>query len=205
MAAMAPRLLRWQPLAGAVMIVAVVLVWPDAGWKGGVWSLRAVALVLTMGALFFLDDASAEVTAPVPAPLWLRTVVRAGLALLVALPVWIVALLVERSRLPEVWLLWLSVEFAALFVGGLAFAALLGRGAPEPGVLAVPGLVVFTLAALAAPGEWTLLGLQTTDWTIAHVRWSVVLSVALAGLAWASRDPAWRRRSARPSSMATRP
>ncbi|WP_155341016.1 hypothetical protein [Acrocarpospora corrugata] len=160
-----------------------------------------------MGALFFLDDASAEVTAPVPAPRWVRVGTRAGLASLVALPVWIVSLLVERSRLPGVWLLWLSLEFAALFIGGLAFAALLGRGrgGPEPGVLAATELVVLTLGALAAPGEWTLLGLRTVDWTVAHVRWSVLLVAGVAGLAWASRDSAWRRRTAKPSSIATRP
>ncbi|GES22744.1 hypothetical protein Aple_056430 [Acrocarpospora pleiomorpha] len=56
-----------------------------------------------------------------------------------------------------------------------------------------------------ASARWLPWGLQTTGWAMAHLRWSVVLSVALAGLAWASRDPAWRRRSARPSSMATRP
>lgn len=195
LAGLARGLLRWQPAAGAVVLgMAVVLRAPDQIWKEAVWSLRVMALLLALGAVFALDDAAADVVAAVPLPLSWRTGLRVAAALLWTLPGWTSALLVAGPYLSGEWVLWSTLELAALLACGLALAAFLaGRGVAEPGVLAAPGLAVCWLGLYAQPAPLALFTLREQDWLAAHLRWAVVLGLAAAALAALSRDPAFRR------------
>lgn len=74
------KVIRWQPLLGALLLTGAVLAWPrhePLTWKGAVWSLRVVAALVTPAVVFVLDDAAADVPASVP------LLLVAGLAVLI--------------------------------------------------------------------------------------------------------------------------
>ncbi|WP_169953056.1 hypothetical protein [Microbispora sp. H11081] len=196
---MSGRLTRWQPAAGATVIVALLLAWPwdaDASWKLGVWSLRAIAVLLTLGGGFALDDAAAEIVASSPTTLRARMLFRLGLSLAWAVPVWGVSLLVMAPWIAPVWLLWSSLEFAALFAAGLSVAALMARwyGQSEPGTVTSTAVVGGWLVIFALPGPLAMFTLRPQDLGPAHVRWGLLLGLGAVVLWATSRDPSHGRR-----------
>ncbi|MEU3165713.1 hypothetical protein [Streptosporangium sp. NPDC006930] len=197
LARLSGKVIRWQPLLGAFLLTAVVLAWPHdepLTWKGTVWSLRVIAVLVTLAVVFVLDDVAAEVLAPVPVPLAARTGLRLGFALLCVTPVWGVSLLVLAPGMPAVWIWWSTVELAGLLAAGLAGAATLATryGMREPGVAAAPGVVGGWLLLFVLPGPVAMFTLRPQDWTAAHLRWSLLLVAGLAVLIRMSRDPARR-------------
>ncbi|MEV0591775.1 hypothetical protein [Nonomuraea cavernae] len=202
LARLSGKVIRWQPLMGALLVTGTVLVWTEPlTWKGALWPLRLIAVLLTLASVFVLDDAAANVVAPVPLPLWARTALRLGFALVWIVPVWGVSLLVLGPYLPAVWILWSTVELAGMLVVGLAGTVMLTRrGMREPGVAAAPSVVGGTLLIFVLPGPVAMLTLRPQDWTAAHLRWSLLLMAGLAALTWMSRDPV--RRSTLTSQLA---
>lgn len=199
LARMSGRLTRWQPAALVTAVAAVLLAWPwddDTSWRTGVWSLRAIAMLLTLGGVFALDDAAAEVVASSPTTLRARTMFRVWLTLAWAVPVWGVSLLVMAPWISAVWLLWSSLEFAALLVAGLSTAALAARryGLSEPGTVASAAVTGGFLGILALPGPLALFTLRSQDLVSAHVRWGLLLGLGVAVLWATSRDPSRGRR-----------
>ncbi|WP_433500051.1 hypothetical protein ACQP1K_06990 [Sphaerimonospora sp. CA-214678] len=199
LAGMSGRLTRWQPAALVTAVVTVLLAWPwddDTSWKTGVWSLRAIAVLLTLGGVFALDDAAAEIVASSPTTLRARTIFRMWLTLAWAVPVWGISLLVMAPWIPAVWLLWSSLEFAALLTAGLSTAALAARryGQSEPGTVVSTAVAAGFLGIFALPGPLALFTLRSQDLASAHIRWGLLLGLGVAVLWAASRDPARGRR-----------
>ncbi|MER6174277.1 hypothetical protein [Streptosporangium sp. NPDC001681] len=197
LARLSGKVIRWQPLLGALLLTGAVLAWPrdePLTWKGAVWSLRVIAALVTLAVVFVLDDAAADVLASVPLPLGARTALRVGFALVWIVPSWGVSLLVLAPGMPTVWILWSTVELAGLLVAGLAGAAALARrrGMWEPGIAVAPGVAGGWLLLFALPGPVAMFTLRPQDWTVAHLRWSLLLVAGLAVLIRMSRDPARR-------------
>jgi hypothetical protein len=204
-----PRLLRWRPFVVAFATASGLI-----GWKygevqspeGGVWLFRFVVLVLVVGAVFLLDDASSNVTAPSPTPLRIRSGVRlvvAGLSLLCSCGV---AYLVLATATP------LSRELAGLALEATSIAAVAGasslalarwRGIPEPGQFAGLCALGAMFAAHLIGVRWPMLALPGADWNAAHYRWFAVLGLAVLVIVICLRDLAatsWRSRLFRGSS-----
>jgi hypothetical protein len=90
----------------------------------------------------------------------------------------------------------LTLEAAALLAVTVALAAAGSRLAPERrgGVVAAPALLALTSAAFLLPAQVTLYAQPgSAAWDGAHRRWALLLGLALAAFAAASRDPAHRR------------
>lgn len=197
LARLSVRVVRWQPLLGALLLTGVLLAWPHAEpltFKDTLWSLRTIAAAITLASVFVLDDVAVDVLAPVPLSLGARTALRVGFALVWIVPVWGVSLLVSAPRIPAVWILWSTVELAALLAAGLAGAAILSRrrGMREPGAAAAAGVAGGLVLLFVLPGPLAMLTLLEQYWSVAHLRWSVLLMAGLAVLIWMSRDPARR-------------
>ncbi|WP_326640647.1 hypothetical protein OG884_36840 [Streptosporangium sp. NBC_01755] len=194
------RVVRWQPMLDSLLFSGVVLAWPHdepLTWKGAVWSLRVISVLVTLAAVFVLDNAAADVLAPMPLPLGARTAPRVGFTLVWIVPVWGVSLLVLAPRMSAVWVLWSTVEPAGLLATGLAGAAMLaGRlGMREPGVVAAPGAAGAWLLIFILPGPVAMSTLRPQDWVVAHLYWSLLLVAGLAVLVRMSRDPVRRPRT----------
>ena len=89
-----------------------------------------------------------------------------------------------------------TLEAAALLAVTLALAAAGSRLAPERrgGVVAAPALLALAFAATLLPGRVALYAQPgSAAWDGAHRRWALLLGLALAAFAAASRDPAHRR------------
>ena len=90
----------------------------------------------------------------------------------------------------------LTVEAVALLAVTVALAAAGSRLAPERrgGVVAAPTLLALTSVAFLLPAQVTLYAQPgSAAWDGAHQRWALLLGLALAAFATASRDPAHRR------------
>jgi hypothetical protein len=90
----------------------------------------------------------------------------------------------------------LTLEATALLAVTMALAAAGSRLAPERrgGVVAAPALLALTSAAFLLPAQVALYAEPgSATWDGAHRRWALLLGLALATFAAASRDPAHRR------------
>ena len=90
----------------------------------------------------------------------------------------------------------LTLEAAALLAVTVALAAAGSRLAPERrgGVVAAPALLALASAACLLPAQVALYAQPgSAAWDGAHRRWALLLGLALAAFAVASRDPAHRR------------
>lgn len=190
------RLASWRalPFAGAV---AVAMVQFDAPH---VIELRLAAIALCIGAAFVLDDPAAQSLAASPTPLLFRRLLRTTLLLPLVGGLWAIVL----WRAGESYASALTLELAAMLAVTLAAAAAAtaraadGRG----GLAAAPALLIMlSTALLALPAAWTLFAGGPADpaWDASHVRWALVLAVAVAAFLAASRDPADPR--ARPAGL----
>jgi fluoroquinolone transport system permease protein len=197
--ALAPALLRsvrWQPVLVSALASALLLWWQfDAAATppNTVWLLRAVALLLAVGVAFALDDKTRPTLAAVPTPLWWRVVVGligvaapAGLA-------WCAALAWVGWRVHgDVPAAALTLEAAALATLVLAVAGGLARwrGTSDPGAVTAPVMLALGLLLPQLPRWVALVVPPGPAWDPAHVRWAMLLTIAVAVLALSLRDPA---------------
>jgi peptidoglycan/LPS O-acetylase OafA/YrhL len=90
----------------------------------------------------------------------------------------------------------LTLEAAALLTVTVALAAAGSHLAPERrgGVVAAPALLALASAAFLLPARVALYAQPgSATWDAAHRRWALLLGLALAAFAVASRDPSHRR------------
>ncbi|HEY3009330.1 MAG TPA: hypothetical protein VGJ63_14860 [Micromonosporaceae bacterium] len=188
------RAISWHPVLAGWAIGAAVL-----GWKaddvhdaaGAATLLRIVAVLLVTGVVGLLDDDAANVLAPIPVPLAWRAGVRCGLAGVAVAAPWAAALLWVRPGHSAVAL---TLECAALTAFGLAVASGIARwwSPRDAGLAAGPAVLGAAAFAALLPPRWAMFAPPGAGWPTAHVRWAVVLAVALVVLALTVRDPARR-------------
>jgi len=163
---------QWLPVAA----IAGVFSWSVATTKSVTTPrdqfMRMGLLVVAMGMTFVFDDAAAVTAAATPSRLWLRRVLRVGLALLpwVALTgilLWAggqeLTVVVqslgggepEIVTLPSIPAQRMALEATGMAALGLAIAALIGRRWDDvPGKFASPGLLGLFAASMALPARW---------------------------------------------------
>ena len=158
--------------------------------------LRAAAVCGALGTGFLLDDPAARSIATVPTSRPVRYAARAGVILPAMAAWWALVLGVtvagaEAGIGAALPLVGVTAEAAALTAVALMVAAARLRGQRESGgVAAFPVLLVLVMAANLLPQRLTLfVAPGGTEWTAAHGRWAVLLSVAVAGSLWASHEP----------------
>jgi hypothetical protein len=160
--------------------------------------LRIAMTVGALGCAFLLDDPSEPTTEGVAGSLLLRRSLRVVLLLPATAAWWIAVVWRVRAVQPGLPLpvAALTLEAAALLAVTLALAAAGSRLAPERrgGVVAAPALLALASAGFLLPAQATLYAPpDSAAWDGAHRRWALLLGLALAALAAASRDPAHRR------------
>jgi hypothetical protein len=160
--------------------------------------LRLAMIVAALGYAFLLDDPSEPTTEGVAGSLLLRRTLRVVLLLPATAAWWVAVVWRIRAVHPGLPLpvAALTLEAAALLAVTLALAAAGSHLAPERrgGVVAAPALLTLATAAFLLPAQVTLYAQPgSAAWDGAHQRWALLLGLALAAFAAASRDPAHRR------------
>jgi hypothetical protein len=197
------RAVGWAaPLAGFTLSLGLLAlaVRPGLALPAGrlvLW-LRITMTVGALGCAFLLDDPSEPTTEGVAGSLLLRRSLRVALLLPATAAWWIGVIWRVRAVHPGLPLpiAALTLEAAALLAVTVALAAAGSRLAPERrgGVVAAPALLALASAAFLLPARVALYALPgSAAWDGAHRRWTLLLGVALAAFAAASRDPASRR------------
>jgi hypothetical protein len=197
------RAVGWAPpLAGFALSLGLLAlaVRPGLELPAGrlvLW-LRLAMTVGALGCAFLLDDPSEPTTEGVAGSLLLRRSLRVALLLPVAAAWWVAVVWRVRAVHPELPLpvAALTLEAAALLAVTVALAAAGSRLAPERrgGVVAAPALLALAGAAFLLPAPVALYAQPGgAAWGAAHQRWALLLGLALAAFAAASRDPAHRR------------
>ena len=196
------RAVQWQPMVASWALAAALLGWrigDVTDTEAAITLLRGVAVLLTLGALFVLDDEALSQVAAAPVSLAVRTTVRAGVAVAGVAVAWLPALALTQAwtgiRIPAaIWL-----ELAAMVASGLAAAAASQRffDLPAPSVSAGPVTIGLLLGLLGLPQRWAFIVAPGAGWAGAHRRWAVLLAVAVFVLLASMRDPANRSPRAR--------
>ena len=196
-----PQTVRWPPVLVGWLLGVAVLAWKADDVDGSADAatlLRVVAVLLASSVVALVDDAAANVLAPVAVSLAWRRGVRIALAgAAVAVP-WAAALLWVRDAGDLAAAL--TLECAALTTTALAVASGVARwsDARDPSVAAGPAVLGVAVFALFLPPRWAMFAPPGDGWRDAHLRWAVVLGAATAVLVATLRDPASgpvRRRS----------
>ncbi|HWD42487.1 MAG TPA: ABC transporter [Actinomycetota bacterium] len=169
--------------------------------------LRIAMVTGALGWAFLLDDPSEPTTEGVAGSLLLRRALRVALLLPATAAWWVAVVWRIRAVYPTVSLpiAAFTLEAAALLAITMALAAAGSRLAPERrgGVVAAPALLALTSAALLLPAQVTPYAQPgSAAWDDAHQRWALLLGLALASFAAASRDPAHRRLPSRLRGLA---
>jgi hypothetical protein len=197
------RTVGWAaPLAGFALSLGLLAlaVRPGLELPAGrlvLW-LRLAMTVGALGCAFLLDDPSEPTTEGVAGSLLLRRSLRVALLLPATAAWWVGVVWRVQAVHPGLPLpvAALTLEAAALLAVTVALAAAGSRLAPERrgGVVAAPALLALTSAAFLLPAQVTLYAPPgSAAWEGAHRRWALLLGLALAAFALASRDPAHRR------------
>jgi fluoroquinolone transport system permease protein len=160
--------------------------------------LRLAMVAGAVGCAFLLDDPSEPTTEGVAGSLLLRRILRVALLLPATAAWWVGVVWRVRAVHPELPLpvAALTLEAAALLAVTVALAAAGSHLAPERrgGVVAAPALLALASAAFLLPAKVALYAQPgSATWDAAHRRWALLLGLALAAFAVASRDPAHRR------------
>jgi hypothetical protein len=206
------RAVGWAaPLAGFALSLGLLAlaVRPGLGLPAGrlvLW-LRLAMTAGALGCAFLLDDPSEPTTEGVAGSLLLRRSLRVALLLPATAAWWAAVLWRVRAVNPGLPLpvAALTLEAAALLAVTVALAAAGSRLAPERrgGVVAAPALLALTSAAFLLPARVALYAEPGgATWDGAHRRWALLLGLALAAFAAASRDPAHRRLPSRLRGLA---
>ena len=193
------RAIGWAPpLAAFALSVGLLVLAVRRGASSAeglvVW-LRIIMVAGALGSAFLLDDPSELTTEAVAGSLLLRRALRVALLLPATAAWWAAAVWRVRAVHPGVPLpvAALTLEVGALLTITIALAAAGSRLAPERrgGVMAAPALLAVTGAAVLLPARVALYAQPgSPGWAAAHQRWAMLLGVALAAFAVASRDPA---------------
>jgi fluoroquinolone transport system permease protein len=197
------RAVGWAaPLAGFALSLGLLAlaVRPGLELPAGrlvLW-LRLAMTVGALGCAFLLDDPSEPTTEGVAGSLLLRRSLRVALLLPATAAWWAAAVWRVRAVHPELPLpvAALTLEAAALLAVTVALAATGSRLAPERrgGVVAAPALLALVCAAFLLPAQVALYAQPgSAAWDGAHWRWALLLGLALAAFAAASRDRVHRR------------
>jgi hypothetical protein len=197
------RAVGWAaPLAAFTLSLGLLAlaVRPDLELPAGrlvLW-LRITMTVGALGCAFLLDDPSEPTTEGVAGSLLLRRSLRVALLLPATATWWAAVVWRVRDVYPGLPLpiAALTLEMAAVLAVTVALAAAGSRLAPERrgGVVAAPALLALASAAFLLPARVALYALPgSAAWDGAHRRWTLLLGLALAAFAAASRDPASRR------------
>jgi fluoroquinolone transport system permease protein len=160
--------------------------------------LRIAIVTGALGWAFLLDDPSEPTTEGVAGSLLLRRALRIVLLLPATAAWWVAVVSRVRAVYPGMSLpvAAFTLEASALLAVTMALAAAGSRLAPERrgGVVAAPALLALASAATLLPARIALYALPgSPGWAGAHHRWAMLLGLALAAFAAASRDPARRR------------
>jgi fluoroquinolone transport system permease protein len=160
--------------------------------------LRIAMTVGALGCAFLLDDPSEPTTEGPAGSLLLRRSLRVALLLPATAAWWAATVWRVRAVHPGLPLpvAALTLEAAALLAVTVALAAAGSRMAPERrgGVVAAPALLALASAAFLLPARLALYAQPSgAAWDGAHRRWTLLLGLALAAFAAASRNPARRR------------
>lgn len=163
-----------------------------------VWTVRAVTLVLTAGALPAFDDPSGPQVAAAPLPQSWRVAPRILFALaFVSVPV------VALAALAQLPIGSLALEAGALLALAAGTCLMLARrGILEPSTPVAVGLLLAPAALFLLPQWAALLVPPGPLWDPAHERWAILLGAGVLLVALALRDPA---RSCRRASGRTPP
>jgi hypothetical protein len=205
------RAVGWAaPLAGFALSLGLLAlaVRPGLELPAGrlvLW-LRLAMTAGALGCAFLLDDPSEPTTEGVAGSLLLRRALRVALLLPATAAWWVGVVWRVRAVHPGLPLpvAALTLEAAALLAVTVALAAG-SRLAPERrgGVVAAPALLALTSAAFLLPAPVALYAEPgSAAWDGAHRRWALLLGLALAAFAAASRDPAHRRLPSRLRGLA---
>jgi hypothetical protein len=197
------RAVGWgSPLAAFTLSLGLLAlaVRPDVALPAGqllLW-LRIAMITAALGWAFLLDDPSEPTTEAVAGSLLLRRALRVALLLPATAAWWVAVVWRVRAVYPGMPLqvAALTLEAAALLAVAVALAAAGSRLAPERrgGVMAAPALLALAFAATLLPARVALYDQPVGGaWDAAHRRWALLLGLALAAFAAASRDPAHRR------------
>ena len=208
------RAVGWAaPLAGFALSLGLLAlaVRPGLELPAGrlvLW-LRLAMTAGALGCAFLLDDPSEPTTEGVAGSLLLRRSLRVALLLPATAAWWAAVLWRVQAVHPGLPLpvAALTLEAAALLAVTMALAAAGSRLAPERrgGVVAAPALLALTSAAFLLPARVALYAQPgSAAWDGAHRRWTLLLGLALAAFAAASRDPAHRRLPSRLRGLAHR-
>jgi hypothetical protein len=182
------RAARWQPIVAAAGLAGA---FAHFGRTPPEVRLVLVAATLAIGSSFVIDDAAAATLASSPTALSTRRAMRVLLAAGLTAAMWL-PLLPVLSRSTHGWLrIWpATLELATLLAIVLAIATFAcGPSGEVPGgAIAPPTLLALLAVAAMLPRSLALFPIGGHE-----VRWVLVLSLAAATVAWASRDPALRR------------
>ena len=191
-----PRLFSWLPLAISGLVAVGIIVWRYDTLESSVESavvMRVMAVLAAIGVVYFLDDASRNITTSSVMTLRVRVVLRLSLMVVAATTfVALLALIVaSQATLSGFWLGY-SVEVATLVLLGAVFALLLQQrfGFAEPGHAASVGLLMAVVLMLLLSSRWPMFVMPGADWAESHQRWLGVLIVASTALIFQLRDPA---------------
>ncbi len=189
------RSISWAPLALAAVVATLVVAWRH-GHSAAV-PLQFVAILLSSGVGFALDDPAAETLAASPASLLRRRSLR---LLLVVPPVallWTLLMWWQGTEgAEETWAL--MFLFAGLVGLALGVAGIAGRGSPRGlgGIVVPPTLFFLLILSSAIPREWRPLPLGDVPggWTQIYIRWAAAAVLGTVVFLASSRDPATRLR-----------
>ncbi len=189
-----PRVTRWHPVLVGWLLSAAALVWKADdvhNAAGAATLLRVVAVLVVTSVVALVDDAAANVLAPVPVPLAWRYNVRFSLAAAAVAAPWAAALLwVRPGHLAAA----LTLECAAMTAFALAVASGIARwsDARDASLAAGPAVLGAAIFAVLLPPRWAIFATPGDRWRDAQLRWTAVLGLALAVLLLTLRDPARR-------------
>lgn len=198
------RAIPWLPLLGAATSagVGMWLIDPAAGEGRALVALRVTAFLLALGAAFALDDPASTTLAGSPSALAVRRAHRllpAGAAWAACWAAAVGGTAVAAGSTP---LAVPTLEAAGMIALALALAAVAGPHTPEGrgGVVAGPALTLAMLGILLAqyryPRWATMFAFSPgmPEWDAERLRWTALLTTAIAALIAASLDPFRARR-----------
>lgn len=201
------RAISWYPPLWAA---GLALIYVAAEARSGVIDyritvLRLGALLLCMGSVFVLDDATEETIGHVPTPLLLRRALRIALLLPLISTAWAAMLYVagevssrEGGPMPRGDL---TLEAATLLAIAFCAASLAARFTSDRlgGIAAAPiVLVLFAIGMFLPEAQKMFLGSPSVArWADAHEWWRALFLFSVAIFVWLNRPTGAHRRGAR--------